>query len=48
VLVPSVEYYKDPFQNLADRVTLGGGLGYDINRLYGLLCFGLFWGKKAA
>jgi len=30
VLVPSVEYYKDPFQNLADRVTLGGGLGYDI------------------
>jgi putative salt-induced outer membrane protein YdiY len=30
LLVPSVEYYKDPFQNLADRVTVGGGLGYDL------------------
>jgi putative salt-induced outer membrane protein YdiY len=30
LLVPSVEYYQDPFQNLADRVTVGGGLGYDL------------------
>ena len=30
LLLPTVEYYKDPFQNLADRVTLGGGLGYDL------------------
>jgi len=28
LLVPSVEYYKDPFQNLAGRVAAGGGLSY--------------------
>ena len=30
LVVPSVEYYKDPFQNLLHRLTLGGGVGYDI------------------
>lgn len=30
VILPGVEYYKDPFQNLAHRVTAGGGIGYDI------------------
>ena len=30
LVVPSVEYYKDPFQNLAHRVTAGGGVGYDL------------------
>jgi hypothetical protein len=24
------EYYTDPFQNLAHRVTLGAGVGYDL------------------
>ncbi|MGD0208477.1 MAG: DUF481 domain-containing protein [Verrucomicrobiota bacterium] len=30
LLLPSVEYYQDPFQNLAHRVTVGGGVGYDL------------------
>lgn len=30
LVVPSAEYYKDPFQNLAHRITLGVGLGYDL------------------
>lgn len=30
LVVPSAEYYKDPFQNLAHRVTAGIGAGYDL------------------
>jgi len=30
LLLPVVEYYKDPFQNLEHRVTAGVGVGYDI------------------
>jgi putative salt-induced outer membrane protein YdiY len=30
LVVPSAEYYKDPFQNLAQRITLGVGIGYDL------------------
>jgi putative salt-induced outer membrane protein YdiY len=30
VVLPQAEYYKDPFQNLAHRVTIGGGIGYDL------------------
>ncbi len=30
LVLPSAEYYKDPFQNLAHRVTAGGGIGYDV------------------
>jgi putative salt-induced outer membrane protein YdiY len=30
VRVPSGEYYHDPFQNIAYRITAGGGLGYYI------------------
>jgi len=30
LILPNVEYYKDPFQNLADRLTVGGGLGFDL------------------
>ncbi len=30
LILPGVEYYKDPFQNLAHRVTAGGGIGYDL------------------
>jgi len=30
LLLPAAEYYKDPFQNLAHRVTAGVGVGYDI------------------
>lgn len=30
LVLPSVEYYRDPFQNLEDRVTAGGGVGYDL------------------
>ena len=30
LLLPFAEYYKDPFQNLAHRLTLGTGLGYDL------------------
>ncbi|HYV26623.1 MAG TPA: DUF481 domain-containing protein, partial [Candidatus Eisenbacteria bacterium] len=28
--VPFVEYYRDPFQNLDQRPTVGGGVGYDL------------------
>jgi putative salt-induced outer membrane protein YdiY len=28
--VPFVEYYRDPFQNLDQRLTVGGGVGYDL------------------
>ena len=28
VRAPQTEYYRDPFQNIASRLTLGGGLGY--------------------
>lgn len=28
--VPDVEYYRDPLQNLDHRLTLGGGIGYDL------------------
>jgi len=35
IVLPSAEYYKDPFQNVNHRITLGGGIGYDlINRSY--------------
>jgi len=30
VRLPTVEYYKDPLQNLDHRLTLGGGVGYDV------------------
>ena len=30
LVLPSAEYYSDPFQNLAHRVTAGGGIGYDL------------------
>jgi putative salt-induced outer membrane protein YdiY len=30
LVLPSAEYYTDPFQNLSHRVTAGGGIGYDI------------------
>ena len=30
LVLPSVEYYKDPFQYLAHRVTAGIGAGYDL------------------
>jgi hypothetical protein len=30
LVLPSAEYYTDPFQNLAHRVTAGGGVGYDL------------------
>ena len=30
LLLPFAEYYKDPFQNLAGRFTIGSGLGYDL------------------
>ena len=29
-ILPFFEYYKDPFQNINRRFTIGGGLGYDI------------------
>ena len=29
VRVPFIEYYRDPLQNLAHRLTIGGGVGYD-------------------
>ena len=28
--VPFVEYYRDPFQNLDQRLTVGAGVGYDL------------------
>jgi len=30
LILPFAEYYSDPFQNLAHRVTLGAGVGYDL------------------
>jgi YD repeat-containing protein len=30
LLIPFVEYYRDPFQNIAHRGTLGVGVGYDL------------------
>jgi putative salt-induced outer membrane protein YdiY len=30
LVLPSAEYYQDPFQNLAHRLTVGVGVGYDI------------------
>jgi len=30
LVLPSAEYYKDPFQNLEHRVTAGVGVGYDL------------------
>lgn len=30
LIVPFVEYYQDPFQNLAHRLTVGLGVGYDL------------------
>jgi putative salt-induced outer membrane protein YdiY len=30
LILPAVEYYQDPFQNLKARVTAGGGVGYDL------------------
>ena len=30
LVLPSLEYYRDPFQNLSHRVTVGSGIGYDI------------------
>jgi len=30
LVLPFFEYYKDPFQNLTHRLTLGGGIGYDL------------------
>jgi len=28
--LPDVEYYRDPLQNLEHRLTIGGGVGYDL------------------
>lgn len=30
LVVPFAEYYQDPFQNLAHRITVGVGVGYDL------------------
>ncbi len=30
LILPFVQYYKDPFQNLSDHVTRGSGIGYDL------------------
>jgi putative salt-induced outer membrane protein YdiY len=30
LVIPYAEYYTDPFQNIAHRVTLGVGVGYDL------------------
>lgn len=30
LILPQAEYFKDPFQNIAHRLTLGGGVGYDL------------------
>ena len=30
LVLPLAEYYKDPFQNLDHRLTVGGGVGYDL------------------
>jgi putative salt-induced outer membrane protein YdiY len=30
LIIPSFEYYRDPFKNLSGRTTVGAGIGYDI------------------
>jgi putative salt-induced outer membrane protein YdiY len=30
IIVPQAEYFRDPFQNIADRVSVGAGVGYDL------------------
>lgn len=30
LILPQGEYFRDPFQNVAQRITLGGGVGYDL------------------
>jgi putative salt-induced outer membrane protein YdiY len=30
LIFPALEYYRDTFQNISDRVTGGGGVGYDV------------------
>ena len=30
LILPYLEYYRDPFQNLSHRLTIGGGVGYDL------------------
>ena len=30
LILPAFEFYKDPFQNINRRFTLGGGVGYDL------------------
>jgi len=30
LIVPFAEYYNDPFQNIGYRLTVGGGVGYDL------------------
>lgn len=30
IRVPDIEYYRDPLQNIAHRLTVGGGAGYDL------------------
>jgi putative salt-induced outer membrane protein YdiY len=32
VRFPDAEYYRDPIQNIEDRITLGGSVGYDLYR----------------
>jgi putative salt-induced outer membrane protein YdiY len=29
-ILPQAEYFSDPFQNIANRATVGGGFGYDL------------------
>jgi len=36
LIVPFAEYYRDPFQNIGHRVTVGSGVGYDILNRSGL------------
>jgi len=30
IILPQVEYFKDPFQNIDNRATAGGGVGFDL------------------
>ena len=30
IILPSAEYFRDPFQNIDNRATAGGGVGYDL------------------
>jgi putative salt-induced outer membrane protein YdiY len=36
LLLPFAEYFRDPFQNLANRITIGTGVGYDLFSRQGL------------